>query len=382
MNEIKIKPLKAVVVLHEGVPGHRNQSLGIAEELQKECGAVVKEFEVPNFSGLERFLKVKSKLKNMSSLSVKEIGQWLDKAEGRALADTIESWLKEFNIKAEEVLLISAGSRAAPYTFCISKLLGSAGATLMIPKYLGTAPFDFGIIPTHDAMEDRANELVTLGAPNRIKKEVLEKAKAIMLAKYPPHRDKCWTILIGGESGTFRIPPGWVKKNLDPIFAKAEAEGADIYLSTSRRTRKDTEQEIRKLYGKHPAMRVLWLASEQAGSPVPGFLGLSDRAYCTEDSISMVSETLTAGRGVILLRTEYVGGLKGFKQVFKKIGRKVGFLNSRSAWKPEKFKILYDQFREKGWLFDPGKEPKIMPEIEFHEARRAAKWILEQWKLR
>ena len=147
MNETKLNSLKAVVVLHEGVPGHRNQSLGIAEELQKECGAEVKEFIVPNFRGIERLLKVKSKLKTLATLNLAEIEAWLEKAEGKLLMEEIQKWLEENQIKPEEVLLISAGSRAAPYTFGIAKVTGFASATLMTPKYLGTKPFDFAIIP-------------------------------------------------------------------------------------------------------------------------------------------------------------------------------------------------------------------------------------------
>lgn len=124
---------------------------------------------------------------------------------------------------------------------------------------------------------------------------------------------------------------------------------------------------------------MLWLASEREGNPVPGVLGLCERVYCTEDSISMISETLTAGKPVILLKTDYIQGPKEF---IKKFGLKIGILSKRSAWKPDKFNLLYNQFREKGWLFDPQDEIKEYPKIDFHEAKRAAKWILSEWSLK
>lgn len=375
MSEKKV--LRGIGVLHEGVPGHRNQSLGVAEELERETGAPIKEFSVPNFRGIERLLKVKSKMTSLPQMSVPELKEWLEKAGGNPLLQGIEEWMGEINSKPEELLLISAGSRVAPYNFAISRILGNKTATLMTPKYLGTQPFDFSIIPSHDAMEERANQLVSLGAPNRIQKEKIQEEAKKILAEFPAEKEIRWVILVGGESSTFRIPPRWVMDVLEPILRKAEAKGIDIYLATSRRTREKTEDEIRRIFSDSPSARLLWFASERKENPVPGLLGIADRVYCTEDSISMVSEALTAGKAVTLLKTEYV---KGPKEVFKKAGLKLGLLNSRSAWKPDKFNILYDQFREKGWLHDEGEEPEIEPQFDFHEARRGARWILDHWE--
>lgn len=371
------KALRGIGVLHEGVPGHRNQSLGVAEELEKETGAPIKEFSVPNFRGIERLLKVKSKISSLPQMSLSELKVWLEKAGGNPLLQEIEEWMKEKKIDSEELLLISAGSRVAPYNFAISRILGNKAATLMTPKYLGTQPFDFSIIPSHDAMEERANQLVSLGAPNRIQKEKILEEGEKMLAAFPSKSQTRWVILVGGESSTFRIPPRWAAETLEPILRKAETKGIDLYIATSRRTRKETEDEIQRIFSTSSATRLLWFASERKENPVPGLLGLADRVYCTEDSISMVSEALTAGKTVTLLKTEYV---KGPKETFKKMGLKLGFLDSRSAWKPDKFNVLYDQFREKGWLYDEGTEPDIDPQFEFHEARRGARWILEHWE--
>ena len=370
--------LAGVIVLHESVPGHRNQSLGIAEELQRQSGAVLVEFEVPNLRGLSRLLKVKGKLKQLPNLSTPEILNWLIKAEGTLLLESVKSWLREKNIDTGNVLVISAGSRVAPYNYAVSQVLGCKSATLMTPKYLGAGPFDFSIIPVHDSEKEEANVLVTLGAPNRIRPEMIQVEKEKIQKEFPP-ASKSWGILIGGENSTFRIPPDWVERNLVPILQKAESEKVDIYLVTSRRTRPETEQAIKKTCSSSSSIKMLWLASERQGNPVPGVLGLSERVYCTEDSISMISETLTAGKPVVLLKTDYIQGPKEF---IKKIGLKTGILSKRSAWKPDKFNLLYDQFREKGWLFDPQDEIKEYPKIQFHEAKRAAEWILSKWALK
>ncbi len=76
-DENRGSPLKAVGVFHEGVPGHRNQSLGIAEQLQVMTGCVSKEFEVPNFRGLERVRRVKGRLKKLPQLKLEELSKWL-----------------------------------------------------------------------------------------------------------------------------------------------------------------------------------------------------------------------------------------------------------------------------------------------------------------
>ena len=377
MNHDKSK-LCGIIVLHESVPGHRNQSLGIAEELQRQSGASVVEFKVPNLRGLNRLLKVKGNLKKLPTLSEDQILNWLVKAEGTSLLESIKTWLREEKIDTANVLVISAGSRVAPYNYAVSKVLGCKSSTLMTPKYLGTAPFDFAIIPVHDSEKEEANVLVTLGAPNRIRSEMIEEEKEKIQKEFPT-TSKSWGILIGGENSTFRIPPDWVERNLVSIIQKAESEKIALYLVTSRRTRPETEQAIKRVCSSSSSIKMLWLASEREGNPVPGVLGLCERVYCTEDSISMISETLTAGKPVILLKTDYIQGPKEF---IKKFGLKIGILSKRSAWKPDKFNLLYNQFREKGWLFDPQDEIKEYPKIDFHEAKRAAKWILSEWSLK
>lgn len=370
------KDLRAVVVLHEGIPGHRNQSLGIAEELQRECQAVPREFVVPNFRGMARWRKVKSQLSRLGSLPLEELQAWLTQAEGESIRAEIARWLEENQWHPEQLLVISAGSRVAPYTFGIAKLLGAKAATLMTPKYLGTEPFDFSIIPAHDVVREKEHQLVTLGAPNRIQKEEVQKAGEELLAEFPRKYPKAWALLIGGENSTFRLSPAWARKTLAPILKQAEEAEADLYLATSRRTRRETEEAIRQLLVNHPSVRLIWLASERSENPVPAFLGIAERVYCTEDSISMVSEALTAGKAVVLLKTEYV---RGPKECLKKWGLKWGLLEQRSEWKPDKFQRLYDEFRQKGWLYDPDSVPATMPEFEFNEARRAAQWIISHW---
>lgn len=375
-DENRISALKAVGVFHEGVPGHRNQSLGIAEQLQVMTGCILKEFEVPNFRGLERIVRVKGRLKKLPQLKLEELSKWLTKAGGDLILKEVRCWLKETEISPQEVLLISAGSRTAPYLLAVSRILGCRSAVVMTPKYLGTAPFTFGIIPSHDFMEERANELVTLGAPNRINRAEIKGAGDTLLEQFPSQGDQRWAILIGGENSTFRIPPTWVDRTLTPILDRAQEEKIDVYLATSRRTRHETEQAILKLCQKYSNVRLVWLASEHKENPVPGLLGLAERVFCTEDSISMVSESLTAGKPVTLLRTEYV---RGPKEKIKKIGIKLGLLHSRSDWKPDKFKRLYDEFHIRGWLQFENEESEKSTLINLHESCRVAQWILKNF---
>ncbi len=64
------------------------------------------------------------------------------------------------------------------------------------------------------------------------------------------------------------------------------------------------EAELLRLTEGIPAVRMVLLASKDPFNPVPGMLGLCSRIFVTEDSVSMVSEAITAGREVFLLRTE------------------------------------------------------------------------------
>ena len=137
---------------------------------------------------------------------------------------------------------------------------------------------------------------------------------------------------------------------------------------------------------------MLLLASKDSFNPVPGMLGLSQRVFVTEDSVSMISEAVTAGKEVFLLRTETAKTLRLRLQEFTEGLVDRGVLPSRFLWGKPRFDRLFAALEEQGFLkavncdnltdcigtlslSQNGRD-------SLNEARRAAEWIVERWNER
>jgi mitochondrial fission protein ELM1 len=81
----------------------------------------------------------------------------------------------------------------------------------MTPSVLGTAPFDFAVVPEHDHPQKRDNVLPTLGAPNAIFPDELERQGWELAQKYPPResgvRENRWESSWGATTRITAYPP-------------------------------------------------------------------------------------------------------------------------------------------------------------------------------
>ena len=191
MSEKIIWP-KRVVVLSDGIRGHKHQSLGIARWIGRLCGAEVCEVEVPRLSGPKRFCQLKLAARRLRGASPNEARRWLNSAGfvTEAHADILSG--------GADTLFISTGSSAAPFCLALARFTGGCSAVVMTPSALGTRPFDFAIVPEHDHPAPAENLLTTLGAPNHIYQPELQAEAEKLFAPMMPFPSKVVALLLGG----------------------------------------------------------------------------------------------------------------------------------------------------------------------------------------
>lgn len=387
--------LKAIVILSDGIRGHLNQSRGITGWLSKMTGAEILELEVPLLKNAVK-LRARSEAKGLAAGNKRDARDWINKFEGESLVRQVGQWFAERNIYegSREVLLISAGSAAAPYNLALSYIWRCACATVMTPSGLGTDPFDFAIVPEHDYPAPKSNVFVTLGSPNSVVKEDLVKEGEQLLADFPSAAGKKWSVLIGGDDANYSIGAAWIEKNIGLILRSAEIEDADLYITTSRRTQPAAAEALKKLAGGTERIKYLLIAAEDPINPIPAMLGFSNEVFCTDDSVNMVSETVTGGHCVILMRA---GRKYGPKMLLQKITSWLAerdAVSHASVWGVPKFDRVFFRFARHGALveFDDwihGKRERLSYEWDeaerekwndFNESHRAAQWICTNWK--
>ena len=390
MSETERPAIRIIVVLSDGVRGHLNQSRGVAAWLAKLTGAEVLEAEVPSLTGAAK-ARARNAARRLPGGNRRDAREWLAMADGDAIVRRIGQWFAERNIRegTQEVLLLSAGSAAAPYNLALGYIWRCSCATIMTPSVVGTAPFDFAIVPEHDYPERRPNILVTLGSPNYVVKEDLKKEAEKLLSEYPPESGVLWSILIGGDDANYAVTPQWIKKIVGHIMCIAEQEGADLYITTSRRTPAAAVKTLKTLAARSSSVRYLLIAAEDPFNPIPAMLGFSREIFVTEDSVNMVSETITGGHKAVLLRVEHKKGLRGLLQDATASLVNAGALPPNALWGVPKFDVVFDHFARhdaliefRDWIKRRRENPDeegTQPE-EFNEAKRAAQWIAENWQ--
>ena len=202
-------------------------------------------------------------------------------------------------------------------------------------------------------------------------------------------RENRWGVLGGGDDANYRVSPEWVRRALGPVLEAGAKADADFYITTSRRTCPGAEAELLRLTEGNPAVRMVLLASKDPFNPVPGMLGLCSRIFVTEDSVSMVSEAVTAGREVFLLRTERQSRCRTALQEATAFMVRKKLLPGTMLWGIPRFDALFSSLASRGFLKEVHYDrlyTSIGTSVSLHpdgpvlnEAKRAAEWIMEKW---
>lgn len=333
--------LKRAVILSDGIRGHFHQSLGVARWLERLGGVELEPtILVPKLSLLMRKLLVR-----------------------RLPSDTeyCRKWLEISGLDvphyAPDTLFISTGSSAAPFCLALAKSTTNKAAVIMTPSVLGTKPFDFAIVPEHDNPSD-SHAITTLGAPNHIYIPELKEAAAKL---FPDIRGQVLAVLIGGSDANYKLTAEWAREVLTPL---RDFRGK-ILLTTSRRTGHEVDDAIESIFAGR-ADYMLLASRDPDTNPIPAMLGAASHVLVTEDSVSMVSESATAGFRAGLVRVPRVTG---------KVKDMLGFGARR-------FDELFARMMTEGLLEEYSPDFLTVPEQRhgknFNEARRAAEWILAQ----
>ncbi len=236
--------------LLDGKPGHESQTLGLLRALER--------------------------------LAV-ERGQAAPKSADLFVADQrLSVWdfvLKRFHLGrnlAAPDFIIGAGHRTHWPMLCARRAFGGKAIALMSPS-LPCTFFDRVVAPAHDGLTGR-NVIVTQGVLNAMQTGV----------KTPGYT----LVLVGGESKHF----GWSNEQVLAQLKELASRYPKLCVTDSRRTPTTLRIELASVFADRympwENCPTGWLASE---------LAIAENAWVTEDSVSMIYESLSAGCRVGLL---------------------------------------------------------------------------------
>ncbi len=292
---------KRVLVLEDENTGHRVQAQAIASEikaLEVELG--------PKYEFLVESVPVKFKNRAARFLFFAVAPFLIPFVQGRL------GWLKWF-LKPETAdqlcgafadLVVSCGSSLTPLGLWLARENLAKTIHIMKPPFpYDLYRYDLIVLPKHDhAALLRSKRVATTVAPNLVNEQLLESSLRALKAHLSPNGRPKISIFIGGTAKHYEFNRDAFKHWMESLKQMAEKLNVDFVLTTSRRTADWVSSMLKEAFQHHPRCRLLVIANEKNIEQVAyGMLAASSAAVVTADSVSMISEAVSAGKSVIIL---------------------------------------------------------------------------------
>ncbi len=196
-------------------------------------------------------------------------------------------------------LVLSAGRPTEAVALWIKKF-GNPNIKLVVvgTPWASLDNFNLVITTPQYSLPDHPHVLQNQLPMHKIKADNLVTAARIWQPKLA-HLPRPWTtVLVGGASGPYTFTAQAGKR----LGAQANELGGSLLVSTSARTPTDVVKALQSEI-KLPNYFHQWTKSAPE-NPFLGFLALADQFIVTADSISMLSETCSTGKPVLLFDIE------------------------------------------------------------------------------
>lgn len=293
-----------ITIVSDGKPGHLAQSRGLAEAIARQVEAEVHE--------LDAYSKISTSGQDA----------------------------------AHPGLVLVAGSRAYKRALSFADQMRVPAIALMNPGWWLRRKFALCIIPCHDGVAESGNVILTEGALNHVQPATDSAPDQALL-------------LIGGPSKHHQWEDASLLAQLHTLLGRETA--LQWTATSSRRTPEPTDKLLRELASEHGDRFVYTPATQTPKGWVAEQLQRCGTVWVTEDSVSMVYESLTAGARVGLLD----------------VPRKPG--------QPGRVVRGVESLIERGWVtrYDDWREGKPLPcdRPTLSEADRVAKIVIERFGL-
>lgn len=279
--------MKTIWIINEGSPGHLAQSRGLAQSLRNRDRAIsIVEIDVARrFSGLQR-----------SAI------RWLMGTSGRR----VPLFLSKLILEGVEIpkgkdgqpdLIISSGGKSV---FCGRVLSNRYKAPYV---FIGERkPYRsewFHTVFTPAPQERGANDVSIDMIPTGVTAEKVANAAA----NYYRPKGKLWAMVIGGKSRSHPYTEQDWKQLAMGMNTLSKAYGIRWLLTTSRRTGPAAEEILKSVIDPANLADAIWWA-EKPEKRMMALLGMADRVFVTQDSVTMVTECIASGKQVVVLRPD------------------------------------------------------------------------------
>jgi mitochondrial fission protein ELM1 len=268
-------------IISEGMAGTENQCLGITDHLN------------PSQLSVKR-IKLKFPFNYLCPYLFKKAPLWAIKG------DKIQAPYPD--------IVIASGRKAIPVALNVPNAFKVYVQDPRInPKY-----FDLVAIPCHDKTRGD-NVIVTNAAPNRITPHSLEQESEKFISQFDHLPPKKISLLIGGNSKTHTMPDDFAQSLFQQLLPLIRSDDYGFLITVSRRTPHKIMKQLQSLFSTPNCF--FWDGT--GDNPYHAFLANANIILATEDSTSMLSDALTAGKPTY--RVSLQGQSAKFDRLYKNL---------------------------------------------------------------
>lgn len=204
-------------------------------------------------------------------------------------------------------LVIATGRLSLPAVLYIKRRNPKTFAVQLQDPTIDLSKFDLVVAPAHDQLKG-PNVMSTRGGLHRVTPEMLAREGEKFAPQVASLRKPYIAVLLGGDSGAYRMTPRAIDKFSAQISDGVITTGGSLLVTPSRRTGEANLARFKKAIGNVPAY--IW--DGQGDNPYYGILALADYIIVTGDSVNMVSEACSTGKPVYVI--DLPGGSEKFKR--------------------------------------------------------------------
>ncbi len=308
---------KRLLILSDGKAGHIKQSEALADQFR----AIQTQYGRPGMEYPTKTLLVRYKSSWHKKLFSLFALCFIPFAQGRLrwLGFFFKPESQKALAEASADFVISAGSSLAPLNLILARDSRAKSIVLMNPSFpFNFFRYDLAVIPFHDQGRVPEKTLRTLLTPSAFEEEALSRAAEKLKSRLrQPERVK-FGVFLGGPTRNFRMELSDIEK-LFTSLEKLSKRCGDYLVTTSRRTPEFISRFLKTKVARDPSCQLLVVANEHnPPETTGGMVSLADVLMVTEDSISMISEAVSAGKKVIVI-TLGSNGLPAKHARFKKL---------------------------------------------------------------
>lgn len=278
--------MKNIIVITDGKAGHENISMGIVETIKKHHDV--------NLTIIKAKLR-SSILKRLITFLLNKSVFWKNKKI------FIDLFYTNINIPKDLQydLIISTGGATSFLNVMLSQYLKCSNIYCSSLRGLKHTFFTHIV-----SLEDHHyhNEIVVDLAPlsfsyNPTKVEEFKYENKIL------DGELIWTILIGSATKDYPFCNDDFVKMMNHLIVLAKQHNAKLLITTSRRTGKDIELELQKIFEQeNNLIKKYVLYNQNPEKVMKMFLAVADKIFCTEDSGSMITESILSKKPVYTIK--------------------------------------------------------------------------------